>query len=50
LQATAIPTYRPAAGCSWRLPTRSTGSTLHATVTVTLDGATTNQTFTATIR
>jgi hypothetical protein len=50
LQATAIPTYGPAAGCSWRLPTHSTGSTLHATVTVTLDGATTSQTFTATIK
>jgi hypothetical protein len=33
LRATAIPTYAPAAGCSWRVPRHSKGRTLHAAVT-----------------
>jgi hypothetical protein len=44
LQATAIPTYGPAAGCSWRLPKHSKGKALRAAVTVTLDAATVTQT------
>ncbi len=39
----------PAVGCSWRLPKKARGKTLHASVTVTLDGATTTKTFTARI-
>jgi hypothetical protein len=50
LRATAIPTYGPAAGCSWRVPRHSNGNTLHAAVIVTLDGATVTQTFTARIK
>jgi hypothetical protein len=40
----------PAVGCSWRLPKRSRGKTLRATVTVNLDGATVTKTFTARIK
>lgn len=50
LQATAIPTYGPAAGCSWRVPKQARGRILHAAVTVTLEGATVTQTFTARIK
>jgi hypothetical protein len=40
----------PAATCGWRLPKKSRGKTLHASVTVTLDGATVTRTFTARIK
>jgi hypothetical protein len=50
LPAIAIPTYGPAAGCSWRLPKRSNGRTLHAAIAVTVDGATVTQTFSTQIK
>jgi hypothetical protein len=50
LQATAVPTYGPAAGCSWRVPKNARGRILHAAVTVTLDGATVTRTFSASIK
>ena len=40
----------PAVGCAWRLPKKSRGKTLHASVTVTLDGATVTKKFTARIK
>jgi hypothetical protein len=40
----------PAATCGWRLPKKSRGKTLHASVTVNLDGATVTKRFTARIK
>jgi hypothetical protein len=40
----------PAVGCSWQLPKRSKGKTLHASITVNLDGASVTKTVTARIR
>ena len=40
----------PAAGCGWRLPKKSRGKTLRASVTATLDGATVTKTLSARIR
>ena len=40
----------PAVGCSWQLPKRSKGKTLHASITVNLDGATVTKKLSARIR
>ena len=50
LHASAPTALGPVARCSWRLPKKSKGKTLRASVTVTLDGATITKTFTAKIR
>jgi len=39
----------PAATCGWRLPKKSKGKTLHASITINLDGAAVTKTFTARI-
>jgi len=50
LRAGAPTAHGAVAGCSWRLPKKSKGKALRASVTVTLDGATITQKFTSRIR
>jgi len=40
----------PAATCGWRLPKKSKGKTLHASIAINLDGATVTKTFTQRIK
>jgi hypothetical protein len=49
LRASSVVTLGPAVTCSWRLPKGSTGKTIHASVTVSLDGAAVTKRFTAKI-
>jgi hypothetical protein len=50
LRSSTVVALGPAVTCSWRLPKGSTGKIIHASITVSLDGATVSKRFTAKIK